>query len=172
MVNSAGLVSTKVMVLKNSTANQRKPKKATEEYEQQIRKINFCETCSLQFNTKQEMEQHQSTHYSFAIVVPNESSADNVEELSTVELDDDTLSELVRFDGDVDDATQYDKQQQIFHCKSCDKSFTNLKDLNAHFATHNTVKTYVCDVCSREFTRYANLIRHLEIHRGEGQKFK
>lgn len=194
MVNASGLVSTRIIVLKNPRANQRKSLRFNDEqddyYRRQTKKLqNYCEICSLQFTCNDEFEQHQNnTHYSLSIVLPNHATTtstlddneDDEEEMTTIEFDDAALNELIRFDGDSsNDITnsqfiqqeQQQHHQQIFHCKSCDKSFNQLKDLNSHFATHDTLKTYVCDVCSREFTRYANLIRHLEIHRGGGKKF-
>lgn len=58
-----------------------------------------------------------------------------------------------------------------FSCDKCHKSFVYQIDLNFHKRIHESAKL-VCKTCGREFSRYSNLVRHEEIHKGEGALYK
>lgn len=59
-------------------------------------------------------------------------------------------------------------------CVTCDKIFNNIEMWRQHYLTaHSMVfvegpvkKMYVCSTCNKMFSRYSNLVRHSEIHKG------
>lgn len=56
-------------------------------------------------------------------------------------------------------------------CDYCDKSFATFGDLAFHKKTHHH-KTSFCEICGRKFSRYSNMQRHAEIHKGNGDLYK
>ncbi len=53
----------------------------------------------------------------------------------------------------------------VYSCKTCSKTFTQLRNLNRHEKTiHGEKKAFVCDQCSESFTRNDALKRHQKQH--------
>ncbi|XP_041983729.1 zinc finger protein 624-like isoform X3 [Aricia agestis] len=61
--------------------------------------------------------------------------------------------------------------EKRFKCDSCDKAFTNKKNLRAHQNVHGVqVSTHRCPYCEREFFHYQNCNRHVKtVHKGVKQ---
>lgn len=57
-----------------------------------------------------------------------------------------------------------------FKCDLCDKSFKQKRDLLFHNLTHSKVKNFKCDICFKAFAVVGNLIIHKQTHSDE--KFK
>ena len=52
-------------------------------------------------------------------------------------------------------------------CEICSKSFTQHTTLVAHLRAHKGIKPYICEVCSRPFTTNAYLKMHMRTHTKE-----
>ncbi|CAJ1072870.1 zinc finger protein 583-like [Xyrichtys novacula] len=57
--------------------------------------------------------------------------------------------------------------QKLFICSICTKGFPRLSQLEAHKATHQTLKPYRCLECGKSFTQKRRLQTHQSVHTGE-----
>ena len=57
--------------------------------------------------------------------------------------------------------------EKPYHCKMCDKQFSQKSYLYKHLRTHTGEKPFRCTVCDKQFTRKDSLNDHLRIHTGE-----
>ncbi|KAG5899580.1 hypothetical protein JTB14_022910 [Gonioctena quinquepunctata] len=58
------------------------------------------------------------------------------------------------------------------NCYICGEVFASIRDLNFHKKMNHTSKLYGCDICKRAFSRYSNLQRHAEIHKGAAEMYR
>ena len=69
--------------------------------------------------------------------------------------------------------SEENKQKIMVHeeqkCKSCDKSFSQARDLKKHIHTvHEGYRESKCDICGRSFSEVGSLNRHIQtIHEGQ-----
>lgn len=54
-----------------------------------------------------------------------------------------------------------------FHCRECNKVFSQRGGLHIHMRTHTNQRPYVCDICQAAFSQACNLKRHVRGHTGE-----
>ena len=54
------------------------------------------------------------------------------------------------------------KTEQTFLCEECSKSFTRKQNLERHKMTHIEKETFKCNVCEKEFSRNDNLELHVK----------
>ena len=55
-----------------------------------------------------------------------------------------------------------------FECATCQKQFTNRRNLTKHSVIHQDVgEQFLCNACGKEFKRKTTLIEHTRIHTGE-----
>ncbi|GJQ78068.1 hypothetical protein Trydic_g2411 [Trypoxylus dichotomus] len=59
-------------------------------------------------------------------------------------------------------------RMKSYQCDICMKCFKTYGEMNMHRKFHN----HHCEICGREFSRHSNLLRHTEIHKGEGNLYK
>nr|XP_033788246.1 zinc finger protein 271-like isoform X1 [Geotrypetes seraphini]XP_033788247.1 zinc finger protein 271-like isoform X1 [Geotrypetes seraphini] len=59
------------------------------------------------------------------------------------------------------------KNEKIFTCPECNKSFTRLIGLKIHQRNHTGDKPYKCTVCNKSFTQLSTLKVHQRIHTGD-----
>lgn len=52
----------------------------------------------------------------------------------------------------------------IYQCKECGKSFSNINIFRQHQLMHNEIKNFTCTICGRGFSFAGNLRRHEKIH--------
>ncbi|KAG5666774.1 hypothetical protein PVAND_014784 [Polypedilum vanderplanki] len=57
--------------------------------------------------------------------------------------------------------------EKPFECSECHKRFTRDHHLKTHMRLHTGEKPYSCSHCDRQFVQVANLRRHLRVHTGE-----
>lgn len=50
--------------------------------------------------------------------------------------------------------------ERPYHCKDCDKQFTQLNALQRHQRIHTGEKPYMCNMCGRTFTDKSTVRRH------------
>lgn len=53
---------------------------------------------------------------------------------------------------------------RVHICDICNKSFSDLTELNLHKKYHEPDRKFDCEVCGREFSRLNNLQRHMLVH--------
>ena len=51
--------------------------------------------------------------------------------------------------------------KKIFICLICDKKLCNKYCLKRHYITHIKIKTHICSICFKMFTRKDNLTQHI-----------
>ncbi|XP_030049973.1 gastrula zinc finger protein XlCGF26.1-like isoform X1 [Microcaecilia unicolor] len=56
---------------------------------------------------------------------------------------------------------------KLFACTECNKIFTQLSNLNIHKKIHMGEKLFTCSQCNKSFSRLSNLKMHQMIHTGE-----
>ncbi|PSN50470.1 hypothetical protein C0J52_10708 [Blattella germanica] len=56
------------------------------------------------------------------------------------------------------------KNNRIFCCDICNKSFARKDSLNGHIRTHENIRPYACIVCGKAFPAKSRLTQHLRIH--------
>jgi KRAB domain-containing zinc finger protein len=59
------------------------------------------------------------------------------------------------------------KEDSIFQCEYCAKSFNCVGGLSKHLKIHSGLKPYTCPVCGKSFLHSAHLKNHMRIHTGE-----
>lgn len=63
------------------------------------------------------------------------------------------------------------KDAQIFPCSECSKTFTVWHNLKKHMLIHLGDKKHKCSICDKGFVRKDHLNSHMKVHLGEGSKF-
>lgn len=83
------------------------------------------------------------------------------EAILTVVPSDALESTMNAFDDEENDETKND-EKETFHCESCSKLFISMASLEAHKRTAHSL--IVCDICGKQFSQKANLLKHKLIH--------
>lgn len=58
-------------------------------------------------------------------------------------------------------------QRKSFVCEVCHKNFLQKSHLDRHLLIHTGDKPFSCEVCEKQFSDKSNLKNHLVIHTGE-----
>ena len=69
--------------------------------------------------------------------------------------------------GDLVRHTKTHDTKRSFQCDVCEKKFTRKSSLTEHTRTHTGECPFQCDECGRKFGKASNLKRHKRIHTGE-----
>lgn len=59
-------------------------------------------------------------------------------------------------------------QTETFSCNKCSKFYYSLADLKRHKRTHQSLKSYFCNVCSRVFMFRSHFTSHMKEHSDDG----
>jgi uncharacterized Zn-finger protein len=61
-------------------------------------------------------------------------------------------------------ASDISRQNRLFTCPSCNKSYGQQNTLNRHMLIHAAVKPHQCSLCARSFTEKTVLNKHMLTH--------
>lgn len=59
------------------------------------------------------------------------------------------------------------RNDHLYECKDCDKTFSTLFNLEIHSVQHTNDKPYICEVCDKKFKTPLALTAHMSRHIGE-----
>ena len=54
--------------------------------------------------------------------------------------------------------------RDVYHCKECKKSWTNLEKTICHIRTHTKEQLYSCEICDQKFNTRGVKQRHMQVH--------
>ena len=61
--------------------------------------------------------------------------------------------------------------EEQWMCKHCKKTFNMKHSLNVHVRNVHSMKTFVCKICSKVFSRLSHFIRHAKYVHGEHRNY-
>jgi uncharacterized C2H2 Zn-finger protein len=94
-----------------------------------------CQSCSQKFDSEQDLQEHQNSGRCIQRTIRRRNREPKCS------ISDQTIT---------------------FSCQICDRTFQSKSQFSVHF--HQKHKTSLtCKVCSKEFTQYANLLRHIKV---------
>ena len=126
-----------------------------------------CEMCEKLFGSKSDLVQHTKVNHSVAEKGFKESSQDLAGEqnLEKAELKSSPLVNNSK--PDINTKIPQNATLKTIICALCNKYFTKKSSLNCHVSNvHEKKKNYTCDKCGKEFFKKSPLIDHNNSHEG------